>query len=249
MRESLKSTLRHGTRRRIGMAAFVLIEAMWLAAACALAGETTTPGAVPHFREATPVGNEFRERMAVAVRSVPEGVWHRLSHAGWQFRSAEFLVDAVPDLKGLRPRGWPAGTTWENTEAVHLASARLLVVAEKRRAANGQIVSNSRAAGVLRHEVGHALDMAGGGAWRYCSSAPAFVACYDRDVRRMPPELAERLRYYTQADAAGRQEAFAEAFGVLLGGGSDPDRAEDFQQAFPAVMEYVAKIVSTFRQQ
>jgi hypothetical protein len=174
--------------------------------------------------------------MEDAAAALPEGVRRALGEAGWRVQLAEFVVDAAPSLTGERPRGWPSGLTWENTDAVNLPQRRLVIVAEKRRNRQGEVVSADRIEGVFRHELGHAYDSAAGGKLACQSSHPEFMAAYESDLQGIGPDRRGELEYYLQGSAAGRQEAYAEAFAVLLGGGSDPAKRETFIQAFPRVM-------------
>ncbi len=185
------------------------------------------------------VSDQFRQQTEAASASIPSHVWSGLEQAGWQVRLAEFVVDAIPSLRGTQPRGWPLGSTWENTDAVHLPTLRLLVVAEKRRNSTGGIVPASRVAGVLRHEIGHAFDMATGGGSRYRSSAAQFLTAYYYDLGRVSAADRAALAYYLQDDKAGRQETFAEAFAIVLGGGSDPPHHDAFVRSFPNVLNYL----------
>ena len=128
-----------------------------------------------------------------AAKTVPAHIWLAVTKAGWQIRMAEFVVDAEPTLIHDRPRGWPDDMTWQNTDAIHFPQERLLVLAEKRRNRKGQIVAASRVAGVLRHELGHAFDMAADGGQGFRSAAPAFQSAYLADMKRMSPDGAEKL--------------------------------------------------------
>jgi len=200
--------------------------------------------ALSQIVEVSEVGDPFKKRAEAAFRSVPAGVWKTLHAGGWKVNVAEFVVDAAPSLRGVQPRGWPAGSTWDNTDAVHLPSRRLLVFAEKRRTRSGDIVPSSRVESVFRHEVGHAFDRATGAAGLYQSAGASFMFAYHRDVTRMEAQNRIALNYYLQRGAAGRQEAFAEAFAILLGGGSDEANRTRFENGFPTVMRYVRKAVT-----
>jgi hypothetical protein len=159
---------------------------------------------------------------------------------------AQFVTDAAPSLRGAQPRGWPQGSTWENTDAVHLPKLRTMVFAEKRRDSQGRIVESTRIEGVMRHEIGHAFDQACGAGAMLRSSSQAFLAAHIADVRRIPAYDRGQLEYYLQRGAAGRQETFAEAFAVLLGGGSDDPHRELFARSFPRVFEHVRSAIDEF---
>jgi hypothetical protein len=111
-----------------------------------------------------------------------------------------------------------------------------VVVAEKRRNRQGEIVPADRIEGVFRHELGHAYDRAAGGKFQYQSSHPDFVIAYLRDVGEISPDRRAELDYYLQGEDAGRQETYAEAFALVLGGGSDPAKRDAFLASFPRVI-------------
>ncbi len=187
----------------------------------------------------TPVSAAFEAQVRTAWAELPQSLRSDLAHAGWQVHLAEFVVDAAPALAESQPRGWPSGMSWQQTDAIHLSQERRLVVAEKRRNSQGQVVPATRAAGVLRHETGHALDLAQGGHFKFLSASPGFRAAYESDVARMTSQQRETLAYYLQRSAAGRQETFAEAFAISLGGGADLANAAVFPQAFRHVMHWM----------
>jgi hypothetical protein len=195
------------------------------------------------FSILSPVSDSFQKETVAAAKTIPPHIWLAVEKAGWRIRMAEFVVDAEPTLIHVRPRGWPTDMTWQNTDAVHFPDERLLVLAEKRRNRKGQVVVASRVAGVFRHELGHAFDMAAGGKLGFRSAAPEFRNAYLADIQRMAGDRAIQLAYYRQASDAGRQEAFAEAFGILLGGGSDVTKGEIFQASFTNVIAHVRQIV------
>ncbi len=222
------------------------LSALWLCAAELTPSEATYARAawvlVPD--EVSPVSEEFRQRIADATATVPKEVWRSLWAAGWRIQMAEFVTDAAPNLMGEQPRGWPAGLTWENTDAVNLPQQRIVVVAEKRRNRQGEVVPTWRAEGVFRHELGHAYDRVGGDRNPHRSAHPSFLAAYQADLQGLTEEDRKELAYYLQGRGAGRQEAFAEAFAILLGGGSDPTRRDRFVRAFPRVLAYVEKTLT-----
>lgn len=191
------------------------------------------------FEPSTPVSDAFRLQTAEVARTIPPQVWGRLRAAGWRVRLAEFTIDGHPSLQYDRPRGWPADMSWNNIDAALIPTERLLVLAEKRRNRRGQIVPTVRVAGVFRHELGHAFDAVTGATGHYRSRATDFQFAYQTDCGHMSVERRAELGYYLQADDAGRQETYAEAFGIVLGGGSDLPHREAFEASFPRVLELV----------
>lgn len=197
--------------------------------------------------EYSATSQRFRERVRDAVASVPAPIWKSLHRAGWRLQAVQFVVDADPSLKRMRPRGWPKNMTWENTDAAHLPRSRRLIIAEKLRSTTGEVLPSRRVEGNLRHEVGHAFDMLLGQSERFRSSSISFLAAYQRDWDRLPAQRRRMLAYYSQAKAAGPQEAFAEAFAIHLGGGSDPNLGPQFTTAFPSVMDFVVATIKNYR--
>ena len=195
---------------------------------------------------ASKLGHRFLQEADAARSSIPERVWRGIRQAGWRIRLSEFVVDAAPHLRNVRPRGWPTDFTWKHTDSVLLPSARLLVLAEKRLRRTGEVVCSDRVAGVFRHELGHAFDMVAGRPYRFRSSGPDFVEAYAHDVVRLSTDEREPLLYYLQSRPAGWQETFAEAFAVTLGGGSDVTKRQPFEQAFPSVLERVQRDIDEF---
>jgi len=202
------------------------------------------PLAARQVTAVTNVSDDFREEVKLASRTIPDSVWREVERSGWRVRMAEFVVDAAPSLSNRRPRGWPADATWNNSDAVHLPQAKLLVLAEKRHTTSGRVVSSNRVAGVLRHEFGHAFDIALDGPYGSRSATPEFVASYREDVNALTAFQRNQMDYYLQDQRAGRQEAFAEAFAILLGGGSDTTKQERFAAAFPRVMRHVKQMIA-----
>jgi hypothetical protein len=194
----------------------------------------------------TDVSLDFRTKARDAAKTIPATVWKGLTRHGWRVHFAEFVIDAAPSLRGAQPRGWPRDMTWENTDAVHLPEERLLVFAEKRRRRDGKVITTNRIAGVLRHEVGHAFDKLVGKAGQPFSSSPEFFTVYQYDSGRVPANVRDKLQYYLQMRSAGRQETFAEAFAIVLGGGSDPPNRDQFLRAFPNVTRRVKSMIETY---
>jgi len=190
------------------------------------------------------VSNSFSRDIDEASRTIPPHVWQSILDAGWRVNLVEYVVDAVPSLRGISPRGWPAGWMWDNTDAVHLPASKLLIIAEKRRNKKGQIVACTRVSGVLRHEVGHAFDVLSGEPARFQSARKPFVEAYNADYSAMDSLRRRELEYYLQRGPAGHQETFAEAFGVVFGGGSDVARQIAFRDCFPRTIQWVRQTVA-----
>lgn len=201
--------------------------------------------AVRHLEKLGSVSDSFSRELETAARTIPDAVWQLVTRAGWRVGLVEYVVDAVPSLRGAPPRGWPAGSKWDNTDAVHLTSSKQLIIAEKRHNQKGEIVTCTRVGGVLRHEFGHAFDVVTGGQYLFQSLTPEFLAAYQLDVAAMSQDRRRELQYYLQDSDAGHQETFAEAFAALFGGGSDTAHRNAFEDSFGHTIDYVRRAVTT----
>jgi hypothetical protein len=99
------------------------------------------------------------------------------------------VTDVMTELRGVTPRGWPDGTTWDNVPGLHDPSTNRVIL-------GGQGAHGSGSLAV--HETGHALDHAMGDA----SDSVEFRQLYDKMGTTNP--------YLAQPGVAGRQETFAE---------------------------------------
>ena len=191
------------------------------------------------------VDGDFLQKARKAHDSIPNGLWKQVDDAGWSIQLAEFVVDAAPFLRGRHPRGWPEGTGWEQTDGVHLPQYRWIIIAEKRQTTRGDIVEANRVAGVLRHELGHAVDTIRGSNGKQLTESTEFRRCYSEDIERMAPAVRSQLAYYLQAAPSGPREAFAELFANRFGGGSDRDNLETLNSAFPMTRKLLQKTIAS----
>lgn len=153
--------------------------------------------------------------VARELAGFPLAVLERLARRGVQVIAVREHVAHHIGTSG-KPRGWPPGSTWDLVHGVYDVVARQVVVATKD-------VDGARALAArtsLAHEVGHALDvwwpLHWRGAFRGAHRATrAFREAYEKDKPRLE---AEQRRYFLQSGAAGRSEAFAEAFAVAVVG-------------------------------
>jgi hypothetical protein len=160
-----------------------------------------------------------------------------LAEEGIVFRVGKRLTELNPDLKGVHPRGWPAGMTWDTAEGLYSSREKAVNVTEfYRPVGRKEFIRNSRAAGVVLHESGHAYDHALG---RVSSTSPAFIDAYKDDVKYMPKTAKPGLRYFLQKGSAGRSEAFAETFAWTVG--EKGSGRTDLRLFFPRV----AKLIKT----
>lgn len=118
------------------------------------------------------------------------------------------VTEVLTHLKGVAPRGWPPGMTWDSVPGLYDPTTNQVIIATR----GGKVPPTGDghgSANLVIHETGHAIDEAGGG-----SDAPEFVAAYDKDKAALPA-------YEQQAGKAGREEAYAESMARYYGGSSD----------------------------
>ncbi len=151
--------------------------------------------------------NDTISKMSAETRDV-------LATSQTEIVAANKLTDALPELKGQKPRGWPPGLTWDAVDGAYSPSRNMVVVAEETADSNGKWVKSKRTEDVTRHEVGHAVDFGLG----KLSNTAAFTKAYDEDEKNMPPKLAPTLKYFLQNGDGGKEEACAEAIAAREGG-------------------------------
>jgi len=202
--------------------------------------------------EVKPVAADFRKAIELALAEIPDPVRVAVMAAGYELRIAPRLTDVLPRLAGIRPRGYLAGETWDQADGGLFGKERVIVIAETAlESVSGTYIATGtvRAGQLLRHEYGHAWDLIS-----RLSNTQQFISAYESDaaVLRgwlsrtdvMPPDAIEQLGYMLQSGQAGRQEAFAEIFAYLHGGGtaSHIDALQSFPEATKVVNAMLEKI-------
>lgn len=187
--------------------------------------------AADYWRQAGDLDETFLKEAQAARASIPAPLWRIFQRHGWRVHLTASVVDAAPFLRGVHPRGWPVGATWENADAVHLPQHRMVIVASHRLNRKGERVRAHRVGGVLRHELGHAIDVALGGGRVRLSDTTEFRDCYFSDLERMQSR-SESLAYYARNGESGPTETFAELLADRYGGGSDTAKAQSLRQTF-----------------
>jgi hypothetical protein len=142
------------------------------------------------------------------------------------------VSDADPSLAGVRPRGWPPGTTWDDDDGLFNPRTREITVAETHRdKETGRFVPNDRIEGSIKHEAGHAVDLALGN----MSHSDDFKRAFDADVAKMSPAEKQRFGYLLQDGHAGHEETFAEVFGAMHGSSANRSESQAILNDFPEV--------------
>ncbi|MEU8035701.1 phage minor capsid protein [Streptosporangium sp. NPDC049078] len=132
-----------------------------------------------HAEDFTKIPDAFHDALAAHVRGVDLG--------------DGAIPDFMPELRGVQPRGWAPGKTWDAVTGAYDPTSRRVMVGSGH---------GHGSTSVCVHETGHALDHALGRA----ASSPEWRSLHaDAVSHGVSP-------YYAQAGEAGRQEMWAEAF-------------------------------------
>jgi uncharacterized Zn-binding protein involved in type VI secretion len=116
------------------------------------------------------------------------------------------VTDHLADLRGVHPRGWPHGATWDSVPGLNAPDRNEVVIATighgtKEGPHVPRTGEGHGSSSVVVHETFHAVDKAGG---RARSSSDEFVTAKQADAPSLSP-------YESQAGAAGREETYAES--------------------------------------
>lgn len=184
------------------------------------------PAFAPAARIVGEVGEDFRLAVADALLSIPDPVRLAVDRAGYQVVVGRTLVEIAPRLAG-RPVPGQAGVIWDQIDGATLVDERMVVIGEfGLDVRTGRLVATGsvRAKAVLRHEHGHAIDLAAG-----LSRSEEFMVAYRADVARInalraageiSPDDLRDVDYLLLVPPRGPEEAFADLFASLDGVGT-----------------------------
>lgn len=121
------------------------------------------------------------------------------------------ITDYRTDLKGVKPRGWPPGSTWDKVPGANGSDRNEVVIAVIGHAQNDPHVPRTGeghgSVNLVVHESGHAVDLNQGGANTTIPSRSThsrFQAARNKDLNTLDA-------YESQPDPAGSQETWAES--------------------------------------
>ncbi len=125
------------------------------------------------------------------------------------------VTDHLTSLKGVAPRGWPPGSTWDNVPGLYNPAGNEVVIATVGQGtdAGAHVPASGEGHGsydLVLHEVGHGLDK------NTLSGSADFTKARTAD-------LGTLSAYESQAGSAGPEETFAESAARHYGG--DPTDA------------------------
>lgn len=185
------------------------------------------------------ISGEFSKVIDKTIKDLPPSVRIALARNGYSIVVSDRLTNAMPELKNKQPRGWPAGSTWDQSDGLQTCDKKI-GIAETKYVGNSW-VKTERGAGVLRHEIGHAIDLLMGKEQLQYSGSTEFKVAYERDTTNIARTDRDKLHYYLQEGQPGRAETFADMFATQFGGPCNEQEREVLTRAFPEV----AKVIST----
>ncbi len=161
-----------------------------------------------------------RAAVLAQVQRIPVEGLRALKAAGIKITVVKnSVVEGLPALRGVQPRGWPPGSTWDTVPGLYDSNTKQVVIATR----NGAVPTTGDghgSASLVVHETAHAIDDATGG-----HNDPAFLAARNQDLQHLSP-------YERQPGAAGLQESYAESMAQYA---SDPAACK---ATTPALYEY-----------
>ena len=197
------------------------------------------------------VSKEFKESVEKQIAAYPEKVKVALNENGISFAAGSRVTEVFPRLKGVHPRGWPAGSTWDSCEGLYSSKSRQINISESYRPIRSKVftaVPEKRKLGVLNHETGHAFDhtlrmqaVERLEEFKVHSETPKFRTVYKLDKKNFTPEMKFDFKYQLQGGDAGPSETFAEVFADVMGQGASFDRS--VSKAFPNVTKYIEDLL------
>jgi len=126
------------------------------------------------------------------------------------------VTDYRADLRGVAPRGWPPGSTWDTVPGAYMPDTHEVAIAVTGYGTPAgphvpQTGEGHASANLVIHESTHAVDHAPGG--DRSATDPNFTAARTGDLGGLPA-------YERQAGSAGAEETYAESAARYYGGDS-----------------------------
>ena len=159
------------------------------------------------------VSPEFVAAVKEMLVTVPLPILIYFRDHGGSIVVAPAVVENDYRLQNTVPRGWDGDHDWKNSPA--LTHGKQVQIGQFRLdPRTGEYVDTTAELGVVRHELGHAVDHCLG----YYSSSEEFKHPYLLDVGKVPAEYSGKLDYFLQKAGSGPSETFAELFCHYVGG-------------------------------
>ena len=158
----------------------------------------------------------FVDKIKEMCASAPLAVLIFLKEKGASIVIAPSIVENDMRLQNTVPRGWSDDHNWKNSPAL-THGTQVQVGQFRMDARTGEYIDTTPEVGVVRHELGHALDHCLNG----FTDTDEFRHPYLLDLAKVPPEHAAKLEYVMQKAGSGPSECFAELFCYNIGGETD----------------------------
>lgn len=183
--------------------------------------------------------------VAQKMKGMSKKVLEELNKAGIQTECCRGPVtDALPELSGVLPRGWPAGSTWDTVPGVYSGTNKKVLVGTMDDGGKRKVPGPNEGPvkhgtpDLLGHEAGHAFDAADGS---LKSTNAKFLEARTEDITTGNPGgmWGPRDNYFlTTAEggtnnAGATSETFAESFAMHFAGNSRWPKLEAFWAANP----------------
>jgi hypothetical protein len=186
---------------------------------------------VIHRRHAT-ASDEFHELAAAVLAALPAGIARQLKACRVSVITTGLTLDAQADLSGRVPPVEPLAGLYDHGRRQVILPERVVDLDGERPA----LIPD----GVLRHQLGHALDHCLGN----MSQTRRMRGAYQRGAEFAADlDASGELGFYLQNGVEGRREAFAEAVAVALGGGAEAAYPDLFQACFRELIDLVTELV------
>lgn len=201
-----------------------------------LIGELTT------FHGTT--STDFQTVAKNALAKVESSTLQLVADDGQRVLLGDLVTNVDPTLKGVTPRGWPPGSTWDAADGFYDPDVKKVVATEYRITWDGKKEQSDRVEGVLLHELGHGVDAA----LKTVSRSDKFMKAYAKEAKALEELFGfdkDTLSYYLQKTGgdrtAGASEIFAEGFAVLKAGrgAGGAYQAELIRKHFPKTLKAI----------
>ena len=196
-------------------------------------------GSVP-IKKVGKVSKEFEKSVISFEKQLPAGVRQKLNKDRVVIKIGHNATEIDTRLKGVTPRGWGRGMTWDNCGAWQSSKRKEVGFAEYKKAPSYgrgwvSVKSIKPPQETFFHEIGHAFQDT-----ISKTDGKSFTAAYRKDMAVL--RSGNKLRnypYFTQPGDAGVQETFAQLFSNDL---YDSSRF-DLRKVFPNAKAEMVRII------
>ncbi len=156
--------------------------------------------------------------LASELNKLPNNVLTKLRDNKTRFYAVkDSVTDYFSGYKGVRPNGWPEGSTWDTVPGMYEKKFNIVTIAT-----SGKYQDIHGSYNLTLHETGHAYDFAEN---QESQNSSTFFEAWESD-------RATLNNYQSQGDGKGQYEAYAESFGRYYGGDLD------MGQKMPGMFEF-----------